>query len=155
MYDDTKGDIDVVDLLSTHHTTRIKSKRWPLDAFPIIKDTLRRSSKTILSDNKVKLLNFDFTYALRKALFSPRTQNRYQNNNEIQLPILQKIKGILGIKEKNRRPQIETPATLFGRFHVCAQEIVDTSQYKKVQQKFNNKIKSKCARCSSSFAKST
>ena len=97
----------------------------------------------------MKLSNFDFTYALGKALILLSIQNRYQNNNGIQLPILQKIRRVLGIKETNRRPQIETSATLFGRCHVCVQEIVRTSQYKKMQQKMNNKIKSKCARCSS------
>ena len=29
MYDHTKGGVDVVDLLSTSHSTRIKCKRWP------------------------------------------------------------------------------------------------------------------------------
>ena len=126
MYDHTKGSVDIVDLLSTHHTTRIKSKRWPLNAFVFILDTVRTNSKTILSDNKVKLSNFDFTYVLGKALVLPSIQNRYQNNNGIQLPILQKLRRVLGIKETNRRPQIETPATLFGRCHVYVQETVDT-----------------------------
>ena len=132
MYDHTKGGVHVADLLSTHHTTRIKSKRWPLNAFAFILDTVRTNSKTILSDNKVKLSNFDFTYVLGKALVLPSIQNRYQNNNRIQLPILQKIRRVFGIKETNRRTQIETPATLFGRCHVCVQEIVCTSQYKKM-----------------------
>ena len=38
-YDHTKGGVDVVDLLSTSHSTRIKSKRWPLNAFAFILDT--------------------------------------------------------------------------------------------------------------------
>ena len=29
-YDHTKGGVDVVDLISCHHSTRMKSKRWPL-----------------------------------------------------------------------------------------------------------------------------
>ena len=153
MYDHTKGDVDVADLFSTHHTTRIKSKRWPLNAFAFILDTVKTNSKTILSDNKVKLSNFDFTYALGKALVLPSIQNRYQNNNEMQPPILQKIRYVLRIKETNRRPQIETPATLFRRCHVYVQESVGTSHYKKMQQKMNDKIKSMCARCSSFICK--
>ena len=31
MYDHTKGGVDVVDLLSTNHSTRMKSKKWSLD----------------------------------------------------------------------------------------------------------------------------
>ena len=57
MYDHTKRGVGIVDLLSTHHTTRI-------------------NSKTILSKNKVKLPNFDFTYTLGKAPVLPSNQNR-------------------------------------------------------------------------------
>ena len=41
MYDHTKGGVDIADLFSTHHTIRIKSKRWPLNAFAIILDMVR------------------------------------------------------------------------------------------------------------------
>ena len=40
MCDHTKGGVDVVDLISTNHSTRIKSKRWPLNAFAFILDTV-------------------------------------------------------------------------------------------------------------------
>ena len=36
LYDNTKGGIDVVDLTSTSYTTRIKNKRWPINAFAFI-----------------------------------------------------------------------------------------------------------------------
>ena len=39
MYDHTKGVVDVVDLLSTIHSTRIKTKRWPLNSLAFILDT--------------------------------------------------------------------------------------------------------------------
>ena len=39
MYDHTKGGVDVVDLLSTIHSTRIKTKTWPLNALAFILDT--------------------------------------------------------------------------------------------------------------------
>ena len=51
MYDHTKGGVDVVDLLSTSHSTRIKSKRWPINAFAFILDTCRTNAKTIFQDN--------------------------------------------------------------------------------------------------------
>ena len=151
MYNHTKGDVD--------------NAEWPLNGFAFILDTERTNSwtkeqtekraeqTTILSDSKVKLSNFDFTYALGKALVLPSIQNRYQNNNGIQLPILLKIRCVLGIKETNMRPLIQTSATLFGRSHVCVQEIVGSSQYRKMQQNMNNKIKSKCACCFSLICK--
>ena len=47
MYDHTKGGVDIVDLLSTNHSTRIKSKRWPLNAYAFVLDTRRTNAKTI------------------------------------------------------------------------------------------------------------
>ena len=47
MYDHTKGGVDIVDLLSTNHSTRIKSKRWPLNAYAFVLDSRRTNAKTI------------------------------------------------------------------------------------------------------------
>ena len=74
MYDHTKGGVDVVDLLSTSHSTRIKSKRWPINAFAFILDTCRTNAKTILQDNDKPLSNFEFTYAIGKGLVLPAIQ---------------------------------------------------------------------------------
>ena len=71
MYDQTKGGADIVDLLSTNYLTRIKSKRWPLNALAFILDTCRTNAKTILGDNNIKVTNFQFTYELGKALVLP------------------------------------------------------------------------------------
>ena len=151
MYDHAKGGVD--------------NAEWPLNGFAFILDTEKTNSwtkeqteeraeqTTILRDNKVKLSNFDFTYALGKALVLPSIQNRYQNSNGIQLPILLKIWCVLGIKETNTRPLIQTSANLFGRSHVCVQQIVGSPQYRKMQQNMNNKIKSKGACCSSFICK--
>ena len=74
MYNHTKGGVDVVDLLSTSHSTRIKSKRWPINAFAFNLDTCRTNAKTILQDNGKPLSNFEFTYAIRKGLVLPAIQ---------------------------------------------------------------------------------
>ena len=97
MYDHTKGGVDVVDLISTHHLTRIKSKRWPLNAFAFILDTVRTNAKTILADNKSSFSNFEFTYQLGKALVLPIVQRRYKIRNRIQIAVMEKIRHVLGI----------------------------------------------------------
>ena len=61
MYDHTKGGVDIVDLLSTNHSTRIKSKRWSLKALAFVLDTWRTNAKTILGDKNIKVTNFEFT----------------------------------------------------------------------------------------------
>ena len=58
MYDHTRGDVDVVDLLSTTHSTQIKSRWWSLNAFTFILDTCRSNAKTFVQDNDIKLTNF-------------------------------------------------------------------------------------------------
>ena len=71
MYDHTKGGVDIVDLLSTNHSTRIKSRRWPLNALAFVLDTCRTNPKTSLGDNNIKVTNFEFTCELGKALVLP------------------------------------------------------------------------------------
>ena len=47
IYDHTKGGIDIVDLLSTNHSTRITSKRWPVNALAFALDTCTCTYKSI------------------------------------------------------------------------------------------------------------
>ena len=78
VYDSTKGDVDVIDLLSTTHSTRIKSRRWPLNALALILDTGRSNAKTIFQDNGIKLTNFEITCNnLGKELVLPAIIRRY------------------------------------------------------------------------------
>lgn len=79
IYDHTKGGVDIVDLISCHHSKRMKSKRWPLTTFTFVLDTIRRNSKTFLEDNKKILNNFEFTYQLEKVLVLPKMQQRLKN----------------------------------------------------------------------------
>ena len=96
MYDHPKGGVDVVDLISAHHLTRIKSKRWPLNAFAFILDTVETNVKTILADNKSSFSNFEFTYQLGKALVLPIVQWRFKIRNGIQIVVMEKIRRVLG-----------------------------------------------------------
>lgn len=58
MYDHTKGGVDVVDLVSTNHSTRMKSKILLLNALAFILDTSYYNGQTILQDKKFILLIF-------------------------------------------------------------------------------------------------
>ena len=72
MYD--QGEVDIVDLLSTDHSTRIKSKRWPLNVLLFVLDICRTNAKTIFRDNNVNVTSSEFTYELEKALVLPSLQ---------------------------------------------------------------------------------
>ena len=98
MYNHTKGGVDIVDLLSRNHSTRIKSRRWPLNALAFVLDTCRTNPKRSLGDNNIKVNNFEFTYELGKALVlssiyatiwkfkQPSDQNLLQNEACFEYP---------------------------------------------------------------------
>ena len=71
MYDHANGGVDAVDLLSTSHSTKIKSTRLVLNALVLIQNTCKSDAKTILGDSILKFNDFEFTYNLGKALVLP------------------------------------------------------------------------------------
>ena len=144
MYNHTKGGVDVVDLISCHHSTRMKSKRWPLTGFAFMLDTIRTNSKTILQDNKKEYRNFEFTYQLGKALVMPKIQHRLENSNGLQIQILQKMRRVLGLPEVNVRPITNPGIAASGRCQKCVEAIVGKKNYKQDREKLNNKLKTKC-----------
>lgn len=147
MYDHTKGGVDVVDLLASSHSTRIKSKRWPLNAFAFILDTCRSNAKTIMEDNGIKLSNFEFTYNIGKALVLPAIKRRYKDSNGLQIVVINKMRRVLGIKEVRSRPEVENICVNHGRCFKCVEAIVGTPAYKIEREKLNNKLKTKCSKC--------
>ena len=155
MYDHTKGGVNVVDLISCHHSTRTKSKRWPLTTFAFMLDTIKTNSKTILEDNKKNFNNFEFTYQLGKALVLQKIRRRLENSNGLQIAVLQKVRRVLGLPEVNRRPlpDPETAPTSTGRCYKCVESIVGTKTYKTDPEKMNNKLKAKCSVCSGFICK--
>ena len=101
-YDHTKGGIDVVDLISSNCSTRIKSKRWPLNSLAFILDTARTNANTILKENNVKMSTHEFTYQLARALCLPSVQRRYDSSNGIRVNQMMKIKRVLSINKEVR-----------------------------------------------------
>ena len=145
MYDHTKGAVDVVDLLSTSHSTRIKSKRSPINAFAFILDTCRTNAKTILHDNGKPLSNFEFTYAIGKGLVLPAIQQRYANLNGLQTAVANKMHRVLGIKEAIHHA-VDIP-TKSGRCFKCIEAIMGSPNYIRERNRLNNKLKTKCFQC--------
>ena len=66
--------------------------------------TLRTNAKTILQEStaKLKISNFEFTYALGKLLVLPQIERRYASLNGLQIDLMQRIRRVLGIPEGNR-----------------------------------------------------
>ena len=160
-YDHAKGGEDIVDYLSTSHSTRVKSKRWTLKCLAFILDTLQRNAKTILGDNGVKLSNFEMIYQLGKALILPSVEGRYQKSNDLRMNILQTIRRMLGIELVNQRPSAQELVgveddnlPVKGWCHKCVEAIPKNNvMYKQERKNLNNKLKVKCIGCKLFFCK--
>ena len=99
MYDHTKGGVDILNLLSTTHSTGIKSRRWLLNTLAFILDTCRSNEKNILQDNSIKLTNFEMTYNLGKVLVLPAIIRRYIQSNDMKITVINKIRHGFRINE--------------------------------------------------------
>ena len=154
LYDHTKGDVDVVDLISTSCTTRIKNERWPLNAFAFILDTDQTNAKTIHQDStgKLKTSNFEFTYALGILLVLPEIERTYANPKGHQIDLMQCIWRILGIPELNRCVVTSTPAKT-GWCYACVEDLVGTNVYKERREKLNTRVKTNCSICNALICK--
>ena len=97
----TKGGVGVVDLVSTHNTTRMKHIRWSMNALAFVLDNVRTIAKTILQESvsKTKMSSFDFAYTLGKMLVLPHIERRYASPNGLQLQLVNKIHRVLKVPE--------------------------------------------------------
>lgn len=127
VYDHTKGGVEVVDLLSTSLSTRIKCKGWPLNASGFILD--RSNAETILQDKGIKMSNIEFTYSIEKALLLLAVRRRYENPNGLQMKIINKTRRFLSIEEVLGRDEPDNFITDFGRFFKCVESIFRTAHY--------------------------
>ena len=124
IYDHTKGGVHVVDHLSTTRSSRIKSRRWSLNALAFIFDTCPPNAKTILQDNNIKLTNFEMTYNLEKELVLPAIRGRYSQSNALRITVINKIRRVLGMNEVSARPQPENFNPTSGRCFKYVEGIV-------------------------------
>ena len=138
-------------LLSASHSTRIKFKRWPINAFAFILGTCRTNTKTILQDNDKPLSNFEFTYAIGKGLVLPAIQRRYANSNGLQIEGVNKMRRVLGIKEAmHHAVDISTKS---GRCFKYIEAIMGSPNYIRERNRLNNKLKTKCFQCNKYICK--
>ena len=91
LYNNTKGGLDVIDLVSTHNTTMLMHKSWQINTLAFVLDTIRTNAKTILQESvSQKMINFDFIYTLGKMLVVPYTQRIYVKPSGLQSQLVNK-----------------------------------------------------------------
>ena len=145
LYDQTKGGVDIVDLISSKLSVRIKSKHWTINALAFILDTVRTNAKTILRESVNRSLT-TFTWEFWKQLVKPNIEKRYNNPIGIQTKISKKLAEVLG-KEAVARYEKPTLEDQGKRYGMCSEEIFGHENYKTKKKKLNNKIKTVCYKC--------
>ena len=77
-------------------------------------------------------------------------QRCYQDLSNFSTVPVHKMRQVLGI-------QIDKPRNLLtvniGRCYVCVENIIGTDDYKLEREKLNNKLKTKCSKCSQVICK--
>ena len=77
--------VDVVDLVSSSVTTRVKTRQWSVNAFAFSPDTAHTNARTLHGDVQEELAtNFSFTWNFGKALVLPHIQKRYDEHRRIE-----------------------------------------------------------------------
>ena len=109
--------------------------------------TLRTNAKTILQESiaKLKISNFEFTYAFGKLLVLPQIERRYASLNGLQIDLMQRIRRVLGIPEGNR-VVTSTPAKTVWCY-ACVEDLVSTNRYKERRKKLNTRVEKSCSIC--------
>ena len=152
-YDHTKGGVDVVDLISANSSTRMKTRRWTLNALAFVLDTERTNACTILREaTGNKISTFEFTWQLAKNLVVPHMVRRYNNPIGLSTNVMKKMQKILGIK--NIPTPLPTEETTEGRCGACIKEAQGKENYKALYWKLNHRLKVKCTKCRTFLCKS-
>ena len=149
-YDHTKGSVDVVDLISSNCSTRIKYRQWPLNSLAFILDLARANPNTIFRENNIRMSTHEFTYQLATALCLPSVQCQYDLSNGIWVNQMMKIKRVLSIN-KEVGPIKNKEQT--GRCFMCVENILGTPTYISKRNKLNNKLKVMCHSCNQILCK--
>ena len=144
-YDKTKGGVDIVDYVSSFMSTRVRSKRWPMNAFAYSLDTARTNSRTLHDEVAgKKTSNFNFTWNLGEQLVLPEIQRRYQEKRaNIGKGILEKVCRVLEIPYE--APTIPKPDLQDkGRCVCCLEALKGHPQFRNKRDALNNKVRTAC-----------
>ena len=77
-------------------------------------------------------------------------QHRYQDSSNFFTIFVHKLRQILGIQLDNPR---NLPTAITAPCYVCGEIITGTDVYKLKRKKLNNKLKTKCRKCSQVICK--
>ena len=78
-YDKTKCGVDVADVVIGKYTTKYKTRRWTMNAFAYMLDTVRTDAHTVFKEIKYDIRTFDFIWQLRMLLMNAHITRRLAN----------------------------------------------------------------------------
>ena len=131
----TKGDVDVVDLVSSNWS-------WLMNTLAFLFGTFQTNVKTIIAESchPTKLSTYNFIWKLGKSLLVPDVQCRYNDSNGIRKSgVMKKMKKVLGISDPKR--SLVAVESSICCYNVWLGDIVGTLSYLDVQEKLNQWLK--------------
>ena len=156
-YDKSKGGLDVVDLISSSITTRMKTKRWPMNAFAFSLDTARTNARTLfneLREDSTSESNFHFSWNLGKSLILPQIEKRYQElRGNLPAIVVKKMCKVLEITNVPVVVPLAHRTESGGRCYIYYARIKDKADYKAKRNKLNNHLKTFCSTCTYTVCK--
>ena len=155
-YDHTKGGVDVVDLISSHSSTRMKSAKWTINVLAFVLLTIGTNAYTIMRQNcpDKKISTFEFSWLLRKSLIVSHVHRRFQNRHGLPADLVQKMMNVLGIKNIPGNIQHRQDAeAVEGHCGVCVHATKTSGNYKKAIHQLNHRLKVKCMKCKTFLCK--
>ena len=155
-YDHTKGGVDVVDLISSHSSTRMKSAKWTINVLAFVLLTIGTNAYTIMRQNcpDKKISTFEFSWLLRKSLIVSHVHRRFQNRHGLPADLVQKMMNVLGIKNIPGNIQHRQDAeAVEGCCGVCVDAAKTSDNYKKAIHQLNHRLKVKCMKCKTFLCK--
>ena len=78
-HDKTKCGADVADVVIGKYTTKYKTRRWTMNAFAYMLDTVRTDAHTVFKEIKYDIRTFDFIWQLRMLLMNAHITRRLAN----------------------------------------------------------------------------
>ena len=153
-YDYAKGGVNIVDHISSHSSTRMKSAKWTINALTFVLDTIRINAYTIMREScpDKKISTFEFFWLLGKSLI--HVHRRFQNRHGLPANLVQKMMNVLGIKNIPGNIQhCQDAESVEGRCGVCVHGAKTSGNYKKAIHRLNHWLKVKCMKCKTFLCK--
>ena len=131
-----KGGADVVDMVIGKCIIKCKTRRWTMNVFAYMLDTVRTNAHTVFKDIKHEIRSFDFIWQLGMLLVNAHITRRLDNPVGLQQRVITKMRRVLKVAESPKTAYVSMQdASDRNQCHICIEEIRGQEKYKENKNK--------------------